>query len=409
MHGFDPSDDGSNNFPPQEQNTMIYVVDPICKKVYCRSLDDPESGLTQDQIDSLSTTSPQYNQEGSTLYIVGGYGFRHSIEDYTTFEFLSALDIPGLMRWVICEPEGESAQQHIRQITDPIFKITGGEMSKLGKCMPTLLALGQDFEGAYFSESSVQTYSNQVRRFYIHDDGVNLSVEILLSLPLSPDPNLRRRDLNVVPMVKAHKGKLIPELVALSGVFTENDGIWTVPVSISACGHSFMADPADPCTFKQGMNNYDSATLGLYSKRTGDMYTILFGGISYGFFQDGVFKTDDQFPFINQITTVKKNRKGHYTQYLMAAEYPEIRSTQSNPGNLLLFGADARFVPTSGLECYLYGNGVFKFDRIVRSMEIGYIVGGIQSSLPNTTKMSDSAASPYIFKVCLEPKNHCFK
>ena len=32
---------------------------------------------------------------------------------------------------------------------------------------------------------------------------------------------------------------------------------------------------------------------------------------------------------------------------------------------------------------------------------IGYIVGGIMSTLPNTNVRSDTAASPYIFKVTL--------
>jgi hypothetical protein len=34
---------------------------------------------------------------------------------------------------------------------------------------------------------------------------------------------------------------------------------------------------------------------------------------------------------------------------------------------------------------------------------VGFIVGGIQSTLPNTTAESDSAASPYIFTVTLVP------
>ena len=100
-----------------------------------------------------------------------------------------------------------------------------------------------------------------------------------------------------------------------------------------------MADPSDPYTFKQGMNNYICPTVGLYSMNTGDMYTILFGGISFGFFENGVFKTDEEIPFINQFTTIKINPCGQFRQYLMDTEYPFILSTQSNPGNRLLFGA----------------------------------------------------------------------
>ena len=165
-----------------------------------------------------------------------------------------------------------------------------------------------------------------------------------------------------------------------------------------------MANPADPSTFKQGMNNYVCANLGLYSRKSGAMYTILFGGMSYGFFQNGIFETDSEIPFINQVTTVKIDKRGCFSQYLMDNEYPVILSTASNPGNVLLFGSNAIFIPANGLESLQYKNKVFKLDRIRKPLHIGYIVGGIQSTVPNTEEITDSAASPYIFKVILKPK-----
>lgn len=78
-----------------------------------------------------------------------------------------------------------------------------------------------------------------------------------------------------------------------------------------------------------------------------------------------------------------------------------IASTGSNPGNPLLFGAGAQFFPAGGLPSY--GNGVLDLDRLGGSQPyvIGYVVGGIMSTLPNTNAQSDTAASPYIFKVML--------
>lgn len=404
LHGFE---NNPNNFPPQEQNRTIYVVDPDRKRVFTRSLDDPGSGLTQDQIDSLSVTSPQYDQDysGPTLYITGGYGYRHSVDDFVTFDMLTAIDLPGLIRWVVQRPAGETAALHIRQISDPLFKIAGGDMHQLGKDKPTLLVFGNLFDGTYHTGKATQVYSEQVRRFHIVDDGVNLSVQIFSSKPANPDPNYRRRDLNTVPIIsKNAQGKYIPGLVSLSGVFTPNTGVWTVPVRITADGDTSMADPADPCTFKQGMNNYVCPTAGLYSKKTGDMYTILFGGISYGFIQNGVFQVSDEIPFINQVTTVKIDKQGYFSQYLMDAEYPVILSTASNPGNVLLFAANGTFIPANGLEDIQFENHVFHLDRIKQPLLIGHIVGGIQSTLPDTNVITDSAASPYIFKVILEPK-----
>lgn len=404
LHGFN---DNPDNFPPQAQNTTLYVVDPVKKTVATRSLLSSRSGLTQDQVDSLSVTDAQSYQTGKTLYLTGGYGFRRAINNFTTFGILTAIDVPGLIRWVTHSANHQTARRYIRQTSHFLLKVTGGEMFQLGKNKPTLLIFGQDFEGPYSTPQAIQVYSEQVRRFHIHDNGKRLSVEFLSPQPVLRDPDYRRRDLNVVPVIsRGSHGKLVSSLVALSGVFTVTGGIWTVPVSITAKGIPSMANPFDPRTFKQGMNNYACPTIGLFSRKTGEMYTILFGGLSYGFFQNGTFQTDSEIPFINQITTIKIDKHGQYTQYIMDEEYPVILSTQSNPGNQLLFGTSAEFIPSADLDELQYDNGVFKLDKLRKPILLGYIVGGIQSTLPNTNSTSDSAASPYIFTVTLEPLEH---
>jgi hypothetical protein len=131
------------------------------------------------------------------------------------------------------------------------------------------------------------------------------------------------------------------------------------------------------------------------------LYTILLGGISFGYFANGAFVTDAELPFINQITTIRHGSDGVVSQYLMSSEYPFIASTGSNPGNQLLFGARAHLFAAGRLPAY--GNGVLDLDQLggSQSRVVGYIVGGIMSTLPNTNTQSDSAASPYIFKVTL--------
>lgn len=399
MHAFN---DDPNNFPPQEQNQIVYVVDPEKKKVWSRSLAESGSGLTQEQIDQLSVTSPQFYHKGRVLYMTGGYGVDTATGDFSTKDVLTAIDMPGLMHWVVKPYKHETAAQHIRQLYDESFRVTGGDMRQFGSA-PTLLFFGQNFPGYYFDPTTNGQYVEQVRRFYIFDNGINLAVKFLDPLPAVQDGNYRRRDLTIFPRVhKARNGKLVASYVAYSGVFTENDGIWTVPVEITAKGSPTMADPTLPSTFKQGMNNYVVAALGLFSKKTSDMYTIFMGGISYGYFEGGVFKTDPEFPFINQVTTVRIDKHGDYKQYLMTAEYPVILSTQSNPGNPLLFGAGAQFVIAE--EVPMYSNEVLKLDHLrCHSKVVGYIVGGIQSTLPNTNVPSDSSASAYIFKVSVVP------
>jgi hypothetical protein len=398
MHGFDP---GNNNFPPSEQNTTVYVVDPVNETVVTRSLLDPDSGLTQAQIDLLSVTSPQSYQDKDMLYITGGYGVDTASGEFSTKNALTAVNIPKLIRWVEEPSSNLIASHYIRSIFDSLFQVTGGYMTK-GANGITLLIFGQNFQG-FYSTSSNGVYIEQVRRFYIEDDGKHLNFARDDSYPEMQDPNYRRRDLNIVPIVLSEYGSLKKSFVALSGVFTLDGGIWTVPVFITKNGRTCMRDPSLEDTFKQGMNNYASATVGLFSKKTKLSYTVLLGAISFGFFQNGTFLTDSEFPFINQVTTVQIDSCKNCKQYLMNTEYPVILSTGSNPGNQLLFGAGAKFIPANNVP--FYKNSVIKFDGLKRKKQlIGYIVGGIASTLPNTNNRSDSTASWYIFKVYIQRK-----
>jgi hypothetical protein len=400
LHGFNslPSPPNPANFPADQQNTSIYVVNPNTGVTFSRSLADPSSGLTQQQIDTLSVTSPQGYQEGNTLYMTGGYGVDTVTGLFGTKPILTAIYLPGIVDWVT-QPGNPSFSviKNIQQVSNPTFQVTGGQMFKLGKT--TQLVFGQDFTGQY-DPGGNGAYTQQIRQFQIQENKGQMYANILAPNPIAPNPNYRRRDLNIVPALLNNNNKLQYGLIAYSGVFTVPGGIWTVPVVIDQNGNPTMADPTLPSTFKQGMNNYVSATANLYSRRYSNMYSVFFGGISYGYYSGGVFTTDSEIPFINQVTTVQMDRNNNFTQYLMSAEYPVILSTQSNPGNRLLFGAGAYFMANPISQ---YANGVINLDNIRTPTVIGYIVGGIQSTLGNTNTMSDSAASPYIFKVTLVP------
>lgn len=389
MHGF-----ASDPFPPSMQNTMAFVVDYESQTVYTRDLDDPSSGLTQDQIDTLSVTSPQYFQRGKTLYITGGYGVETSSGEFGTKPVLTAVDVPNFIDWVMEVSNADPAAASVRQTTNSWVQVTGGYMTALDNHLQGLLIFGQNFTGVY-TPSSNGDYTQQVRRFQIIDNGIDLYVQQRDSE--APNASYRRRDLNIVPIMKQKQ----QAYVALSGVFTLTTGIWTVPVEIERDGSTFMADPNDMDTFKQGMNNYASANATLYSPSEDANYTILLGGITFGYFDGNTFETDSGFPFTNQITTVKRNGNGEYAQFLMDEQYPVILSTGSNPGNELLFGAGAFFVKAQDVP--LYPNGVINLDKITEPTVIGYIVGGIMSTVPNTSSQSDSTASPYIFPVTVVP------
>lgn len=393
LHGF-----GGDPFPADEQNTRIYVVDPSAHQVYSRALNDASSGLSQAQIDTLSVTSPESYQDADTLYLVGGYGVDTASGTFGTKPMLTAIYLPGIVQWVM-HPEDvkQSVVKNIQQVSNPILQVTGGQMFKSGNV--TLLIFGQNFTGQYTNGSNGE-YTQQVRIFKIKSSSGKLAVDVLNSNPQIPNPNYRRRDLNIVPVLLNKNNLLKYGFVAYGGVFTLASGVWTVPVVIDDEGNSTMADPNLPSTFKQGMNQYVSASVGLYSRKIMSNYNLFFGGISYGFYSNGTFETDAEIPFINQVTTIQMDKNGNMTQYLMSGEYPVILSTQANPGNQLLFGAGAYFLANPISK---FANSMINLDSIRQPTVIGYIVGGIQSTLPNTNQDSDSAASPYIFKVTLIP------
>lgn len=390
VHGF--SNIG-NNFPPNAQNKDIFVVDPSSGTTWIRSL--TESDLSQAEIDALSVTSSEFLQKGNILYLVGGYGINTATGQMETKSTMTAINISTIMNWAM--GGNQSLKKAIRQVSNPLLQVTGGYLYQLNDHEPLLLMLGQNFTGLYRDFSNGQ-YTKQIRPFWLNDDGKNLS--ILAKPSATTYPDYRRRDLNIVPILQDNKFAY----VALAGVFTLETGVWTVPITIYPDGSSFEPNPNDPNTFKQAMNQYNCSFIGLYSAKAKEMFVVLPGGISYGYFSGGTFTTDPEIPFINQVTTIKIDKHNQYTQYLMNGEYPFLVSTGTNPGNQLLFGAEAGFFPKDGIP--LFSNGVIQLDALPQEPTvIGYIAGGIMSTLPNTNDIADSTSSPYVFTVTLIPKS----
>jgi hypothetical protein len=376
-------------------------------------LTDPSSGLSQQQIDQLSVTNAQFYQsrDSKTLYMVGGYGFNTAEGVYETKSVLTAIDLPSLIKWVKGKSKAKSVAESIRQVSDPLLQVTGGALYQGSAHEPFLLGLGQNFVGSYLNTNANGIYTYQIRPFQVIDTGKELLVQP--HKQPSPVATYRRRDLNIVPLVRKNGHSLEHSYVALGGVFTPGAdfGAWTVPIEIAADGSSHMLSPS---AFAQGMNNYDSPTIGLYSKKSDDMYTLLFGGISFYYSQNGGFYApggsfieDFELGFTNDVTTIRIDSSGRYSQYFMSATFPTITPTFGTaPGSALLFGSAGSFLPADNLPSF--SNGVISLDELESSpLVLGYIVGGIESSMNETdseTGNVDTHASSYIFKVTLIPQ-----
>ena len=155
--------DGKVNFPPKAQNTFIWVVDPVTKQSWSRSLTN--SDLSASQISALSATAPEFAKNGNKLYVAGGYLYDSSSNNFTTYPTLTALDLTGVVDWV--KNATSPLSTSIQQTTNAAVQVTGGSMNFVNS-NNVLLTFGQDFEGPYTAGAN-GTYTEQIRSFSISD------------------------------------------------------------------------------------------------------------------------------------------------------------------------------------------------------------------------------------------------
>jgi len=240
----------------------------------------------------------------------------------------------------------------------------------------------------------------QIRTFTFDNGPAGLSFTHVGSTV--PNNDFRRRDLNVLSSRRQDEhGQLESYLTVLSGVFTLNNGGWTVPVEVSSAGVPTMADPTLDTTFRQSVNNYHSDKICLYSATDDAWYGVLFGGLGLQTWdpQQNSLTTDNEFPFMNQIAVIRRDTDGVYSQHWVG-EMPLIADTAGPP---LRFGTNAEFFlanPTTSLE-----SDMIDLTTISQETTIGYIFGGLASNGPHTRGRPGaySVASNMIFEVVLRP------
>jgi len=383
----------TDSFLATQQNTTLYVIDFATQTLSYRSLNDPNANITEMTLDLLTTTASEYVQLDNFLFMIGGYGYNCISQDYDTKNSVNIIDLPKAINWV--EGGKGSFYDCLTIIYDPYLKVTGGDCFNTNRHKPTLLCLGQNYNGSYRTNVNGE-YTEQIRGIYFPTGN---SEKILKNVEVPIDPNYRRRDLNSVPIMVKKDNSYVPAVICFSGVFTLDGGIWTIPIVVDENGNSFMQDPNDPNTLKQGMNNYNCASASLFSIKRNESYVLFFGGISFQYAENGTFFTDSALPFINNVTTVVIDNTFFMQQYLMDSLYPTI--FYPNSSNPSYFGTYGKFIPTYSKQ---FCNGVISFDTIKGGEEVllGYIIGGIQSSARNTGGVpGTSISSAHIFEVYL--------
>lgn len=387
---------GMNAFDPAYENREVWVIDPEAKLSWHKSLEDsPASGLNQDVVDSLSAVNTQFYQDASHWLIVGGYGYKRSVADHVTYNSLTVIDLPGLVGWVkeAAGAESSLAADHIEQIRDNYFQVTGGEMERIGD--EYQLVFGQNYSGRYrpFADG---IYTKQVRRFQTDLSGA-LAVPADSKMSTAPNDAFRRRDLNVVTILERMSANAFTEkAMVLSGVFTPETGVWTAPVLISSDGNVVMDDPLADSTLKQAFQVYHCSKVSLFNRVSSEAHVLLFGGLTVleRNLETGDFIRDDQVPFTNQCSLVVRDANGQVSQYWLPTRFPDIRLGE----NELRFGTNAEFFLSRDVP-RLHPK-VIDLAAIESPTVIGYILGGIFADAGNN---SNTGASGRIFEVTLIP------
>ena len=366
------------SFDQAGHNNQLIVVDPISKQKWTASI----ASLSIPLQEQLKSTNMEFYQKGKYLYLLGGYGYSATLGDHTTFSNLTAIDVPGTIDAVINNANLES---YSRQITDPQFQVTGGRLEKINNTF--YLVGGQKFLGRYnpmgpnHGPGFVQTYTDQIRKFNLIDDGKTITVEHLPSL--TDSDHLHRRDYNVSPQIMPN-GK--EGITAFSGVFQK-----TVNLPFLNCVNIDSVNFQVNDAFTQYYNHYHCANFPIYSESQNEMHTVFFGGIAQYFDSLGILTQNNDVPFVKTIARVSRNSNGVMAEYKLPIEMPTF------------LGAGSELIINENLP--RYPNGVIKYDELTNDTSlIGYIYGGISSTAPNifwTNEGKQSNASSQIFKVLL--------
>ena len=359
-------------------NTQLFVIDPVNLKKWSASLNTLPKSLQE----QLSSTNMEFYQNDDYLYLLGGYGYSATAGDHTTFDYLTAIDVPKTIKAII---DNQSFTGYFRQIQDKQFQVTGGYLEKIYDAY--YLVGGQKFIGRYnpmgpdHGPGFTQEYTNQIRKFSIDDNGSNLNIKHLKTI--TDTNHLHRRDYNVSPQIMPDETE---GLTAFSGVFQKN-----VDLPYLNCVNIDSATYKVNNAFTQYYNHYHCANFSAYSKSQNQMHTVFFGGIAQYYDSGGILVQNNNVPFVKTIARVSRNSSGVMQEFKLPVEMPS------------LLGAGSEFILDKNLSSYK--NGVIKLDDLsADTTTLGYIYGGISSSGPNIFWINDgtqSTASNTLFKVKL--------
>lgn len=353
-------------FPSYGRNDSIYIVDPITNtRVAAAATQLPDSIY-----EALCSANMEFYQNGNYLYLIGGYGKMAVQNTWLTFHSLISVDLNCLMTNMAASlPIGNC----FRQVIDSNMAVAGGMLEKIDSTY--YLVFGHRFDGRYARNHSMgmftQTYTHDIRKFEIFDDGVSLS--IVNYRTESDTNNFHRRDLNSLPQIFPN---LEYGFTAFGGVFQKNADLpFLTPIDIYSNGSVIQS------SFNQNLSQYTCAAMPIYDSVNNVMSNVFFGGMSL-YTLDTVNQTlvqDTLVPFVNTISKVVREANGTLSEYKLPVEMPG------------LLGSNSFFIPKDNAP--LFYNKIINLNALSPLEHVGYIVGGIESDFPNIADLDPESMS----------------
>jgi hypothetical protein len=430
LHAFPEGREAAKNpaFPKTEANDTVYVLDLQSRKLLGSA---QVNSLPAKVANQFKATNTQYELLDGWLYVVGGYGPDARTGALSTLAYVTAVNFDALAAAVVNKTplDAAFASANVAQFDHPALAITGGELDLLPDASGAtsfVLAFGQQYDGEYTPGGGLvnQNYSNGVRVFrfeFAGGGGKPTKLNFVAAVPdpaagqIDPESPYHRRDFTMKPSLDA-SGKR--RLAAYGGVFKGGrmEG-FVNPVFISAGDPAVVLTPN--ATTVQLLSQYDTAAVQLFDSRAGQgtVYTTFFGGISQYYWDDAskslkrdaldLSKGIDGLPFINSVSTLKTpTGTDAGSQYLHAGQtFPPagaVPSCASSAGAVAApyGGTEAKFVIASGVPQAT--PGVLQLSAVTAPTVVGYIVGGIASTVPYSFNGATCASATF-YRVTLNP------
>ncbi len=373
--------------------TGLYVFNPSTTQSTFMSYSSTNLPLVVKQ--QLTSTNPQYLEDGDTLYIIGGFYTPDNV-NWTTLNTITAINIPGMIN-AILNNNTNLAPFVTYNTSIPQFKVTGGQLGKIGNYF--YLTFGQDCEGGDYCAppppSSSQTYTDSIYQFTADPTLASVTIVNTVTHADLDGSGWRRRDYTLMPFMLG----TTQTLFAQGGPFTPGDNalVWTNGIYFGA---NLQPASMNNNFINQQANQYLSPNLSMYSVSNNQSYAATFSGLSNLYWATNGLNYNNSTLYGNILDLISYDSSGNVQEY---ANLQPLCSGQPL-ASCLYMGLAGEFIPNGS---FYDSRHILQLDQLPQNTPtlVGYVYGGLVSTQQAifTNPPSPSVASNQVYAVYVTP------